>query len=146
MLLAILYLMDKEYSNQKPSLKIPPQDLESEKSTLGSLMMDKDAIIKVADFLHAEDFYKNHHQLIYQVVEALFNKGEPIDLISVSSKLKENNQLDAIGGVAYLTELINIGPTASHIVSYAKMVQKKRILRDLITAGQDIAMMGYEEA
>ena len=146
MLLAILYLMDKEYSNQKPSLKIPPQDLESEKSTLGSLMMDKDAIIKVADFLHAEDFYKNHHQLIYQVVEALFNKGEPIDLISVSSKLKENNQLDAIGGVAYLTELINIVPTASHIVSYAKMVQKKRILRDLITAGQDIAMLGYEEA
>ncbi|MFA5087055.1 MAG: replicative DNA helicase [Candidatus Paceibacterota bacterium] len=138
--------MPKEFSNTKPGVKIPPQDIEAEKSTLGSLMMDKDAIIKVADFLRAEDFYKNNHQLIYQVIEGLFNKGEPIDLISVSSKLKESNQLDKIGGIAYLTDLINIVPTASHILSYAKMVQKKRILRDLITAGEDIAMLGYEEA
>ncbi len=144
--LAILYLMVKEVSNLKPGTKIPPQDIEAEKSTLGSLMMDKDAIIKVADFLRAEDFYKRSHQLIYQAIESLFAKGDAIDLISVSSVLKANNHLEEIGGVAYLTDLINTVPTASHIISYAKIVQKKRILRDLISAGQDIALMGYEES
>jgi len=138
--------MAKEFSNLAPGTKVPPQDIEAEKSTLGSLMMDKDAIIKVADFLRAEDFYKQSHQAIYQVIEALFNKGEPIDLISVSSKLKELNKLESVGGVAYLTELINTVPTASHIHAYAKIVQKKRILRDLIAAGQEITLLGYDEA
>jgi replicative DNA helicase len=138
--------MVKEFSNHKTGVKIPPQDIEAEKSALGSLMIDKDAIIKVADFLRAEDFYKKNHQIIYQVIETLFGKGEPIDLISVSSKLKETNQLEEAGGVAYLTELINLVPTASHILTYAKIVQKKRILRDLIQAGEDITLMGYDEA
>ncbi len=138
--------MAKEFSNLKPGVKVPPQDIEAEKSALGSLMMDKDAIIKVADFLRPEDFYKKSHELIYQAAEYLFSKGEPIDLISISSKLKEKNQLEEVGGIGYLTELINTVPTASHILSYAKMVQKKRILRDLIQAGQDITLLGYEEA
>lgn len=145
-MLAILYLMAKEFSNLKPGVKIPPQDIEAEKSALGSLLMDKDAIIKVADFLRAEDFYKQNHQEIYLAVETLFSKGEPIDLISISSVLKGNNKLEQIGGVAYLTELINTVPTASHVSSYAKIVQKKRILRDLIVAGQDITLLGFNEA
>ncbi|MDD5569214.1 MAG: replicative DNA helicase [Candidatus Pacebacteria bacterium] len=138
--------MKQDFSNAKSAAKLPPQDLEAEKSALGSLMIDKDAIIKVADFLRANDFYKRTHQLIYQSIEDLFNKGEPVDLISVSSHLKEKAQLDEIGGMGYLTELINTVPTASHIMTYAKMVQKKRILRDLIQAGEDIALLGYEEA
>jgi len=69
--------------------KLPPQDIEAEKSLLGSLMLDKDAIVKVADFLHADDFYKKIHQDIYQAIEDLFSKGEPIDLISVASRLRE---------------------------------------------------------
>ena len=133
--------MNGEISNTK----IPPQDIEAEKSLLGSLMLDKEAITKVADILHDEDFYKRNHQYIYQAVEDLFVKGEPIDLISVSSKLKERNQLENVGGTAYLTELINTVPTASHVMAYAKIVQKKRILRDLIGAGQDIGLMGYKE-
>ncbi|MFA5013066.1 MAG: replicative DNA helicase, partial [Candidatus Paceibacterota bacterium] len=145
-LLGILYLMKGDFSNLKPGTKLPPQDIEAERSTLGALMIDKDAVIKVADFLRADDFYKKSHQLVYQAMEDLFNKGEPIDLISVSSRLKENNKLEDVGGVAYLTELINTVPTASHILTYAKMVQKKRILRDLIQAGEEIALLGYEEA
>jgi replicative DNA helicase len=132
-------------SSENTNLKVPPQDIEAEKSLLGSLMLDKEAITKVADILHSEDFYKRNHQYIYQVVEDLFTRGEPIDLISVSSKLKERNQLENMGGTAYLTELINTVPTASHVMSYAKIVQKKRILRDLISAGTEISLMGYEE-
>ncbi len=136
-----LYLMNKETS----SLKIPPQDIEAEKSLLGSLMLDKEAITKIADILRREDLYKTNHQHIYQAMEDLFTAGEPIDLISVSSKLKERNQLENIGGNTYLTELINTVPTASHVLTYAKIVQKKRILRDLIEAGSDIGLMGYRE-
>lgn len=137
--------MAEDFSTNK-NIKIPPQDIEAEKSLLGSLMIDKDAIIKIADFLHADDFYKKGHQQIYQVIEELFSKGEPIDLISVSSRLKEKDQLEKVGGVAYLTELVNTVPTASHVSTYAKIVQKKRILRDLISAGEDIVLMGYEES
>jgi replicative DNA helicase len=133
--------MNKETS----SLKIPPQDIEAEKSLLGSLMLDKEAITKIADILRREDLYKTNHQHIYQAMEDLFTAGEPIDLISVSSKLKERNQLENIGGNTYLTELINTVPTASHVLTYAKIVQKKRILRDLIEAGSDIGLMGYRE-
>lgn len=132
-------------SNEISNAKLPPQDIEAEKSLLGSLMLDKEAITKVADLLHSEDFYKRNHQYIYQVMEDLFIRGEPIDLISVSSKLKERNQLENIGGTAYLTELINTVPTASHVMTYAKIVQKKRILRDLIEAGGEISLMGYKE-
>lgn len=133
--------MPEEISNEK----LPPQDIEAEKSLLGSLMLDKEAITKIADFLIAEDFYKQSHQKIYQAIEDLFAHGEPIDFISVSSKLKERGILDKIGGTAYLTELINTVPTASHVLTYAKIVQKKRILRDLISAGQDISILGYKE-
>ena len=140
--LAILYSMTMKNSNQ---VRLPPQDIDAEKGLLGSLMLDKDAIIKVADVLRPDDFYKTAHRGIYKVIEDLFNQGEPIDLISVSSKLKEKEELESIGGVAYLTELINCVPTASHVQTYAQIVQKKRVLRDLIDAGQDIAMMGYDE-
>jgi len=132
--------MNTEFAN-----KVPPHDLEAEMSVLGSLMLDKDAIIKVADFLRPEDFYYKKHEDIYRVMEELFSQGEPIDIISVSSKLRAKNLLEKIGGPAYLTELINVVPTASHIITYGKIVQKKRILRDLISAGQDISLSGYEE-
>lgn len=134
--------MTMKNSNQ---VRLPPQDIEAERGLLGSLMLDKDAIVKVADFLHSEDFYKTAHRDIYKVVEGLFGQGEPIDLISVSSKLKEKDLLENIGGVAYLTELINCVPTATHVATYAQIVQKKRVLRDLIDTGQEIALMGYDE-
>ncbi|MFA5746878.1 MAG: replicative DNA helicase [Candidatus Paceibacterota bacterium] len=131
-------------STERPD-KIPPQDIEAEKSLIGSLMIDKNAIFKVADFLRPDDFYSGRHKDIYEIMEDLFSKGEPIDLIAISTKLKEKELLESIGGTAYLTELINTVPTASHVVTYGRIVQKKRILRDLITTGQDITLSGYNE-
>jgi len=125
--------------------RLPPQSIDAEKSLLGSLMLDKDAIIKVADFLLPKDFYKKTHQNIYTAILELFEKDEPIDLLAVSNRLKDKNLLEEIGGNACLTELINFVPTATHVLSYAKMVQKKRILRDLIHSSQEINSMGYDE-
>jgi len=133
--------------NKNPDLskKLPPQSLEEEKSVLGSLILDKNATVKVVDFLQSRDFYKKIHQEIYKVLVELFEKGEAIDLLAVSSRLKEKKLLEEIGGNSYLTELINSVPTAAHVLSYARTVQRKRILRDLIEGGQEIDSMGYNE-
>lgn len=126
--------------------KLPPQSIEAEKSILGCLMLDKNTIIKVVDFLLPKDFYKKNHQEIYTAMLEIFERGDPIDLLSVSTRLKEKGMLEEIGGHSYLTELINSVPTATHAISYAKIVQKKRILRDLIEASQEIELMGYNES
>jgi replicative DNA helicase len=128
------------------SHKLPPQNLEAEQSLLGSLMIDKNAIIKIVDFLKPRDFYKKSHQEIYQTAFELFEKREPIDFLSVSARLKEKNLLQEVGGKTYLSELVNSVPTASHVTSYAKIVQKKRILRDLIESSQEIESQAYQEA
>ncbi len=132
-------------NNDLPKEKLPPQNLEAEKSTLGCLLLDKDAIIKVADFLRVKDFYRKNHQRIYESVIDLFERNEPIDLLSISSRLKEKNQLEEVGGNVYLTELVNSVPTAVHVLNYAKIVQKKRILRDLIDVSEEIHAMAYNE-
>jgi len=125
--------------------KIPPQSLEAEKSLLGCLMIDNSAIFKVADFLTPRDFYKETHQNIFQAMIELFERKEPIDFLSISNRLKEKNQLEEIGGVGYLTSCVNMVPTATHVLTYAKIVQQKRILRNLIEASQEIGIMGYNE-
>ena len=132
-------------TNELPE-KLPPQSVEAEKSLLGCLMLDKEAIFRVYDFLKPDDFYKKNHQEIYTAMVELFTRGEPIDFLSVSNRLKDKNLLEEIGGNSFLTELINSVATASHIANYAKIVQKKRILRDLISASQDIASLGYNES
>jgi len=125
--------------------KLPPQSIEAEKSLLGSLMLDKNAILKVADFLKPEDFYRPEHQQVYLACLEIFEKGEPIDFLSISNRLKEKNLLEEIGGSSYLTELINSVPTSSHALSYAKIIHRKRTLRDLIEASQDIEALAYNE-
>ncbi|MBI4128678.1 MAG: replicative DNA helicase, partial [Parcubacteria group bacterium] len=125
--------------------RMPPQNIETEQSVLGSLMIDKEAISKIADVLSPEDFYRGTHQAIYTTMIELFERREPIDLLSVSSRLRENNRLEEIGGVAYLTDLVNQVPTAAHVVYYAKVVRQKKVLRDLIDASQQIAQLGYQE-
>lgn len=126
--------------------KLPPQSIEAEKSLLGCLMLDRNAVIKVADFIGAKDFYRGSHQEIYQACQELFDKGEPIDLLSVANRLKEKGKLEEVGGNGYLTDLINSVPTASNVFNYAKIVQRKRILRDLIDAGSEITGLGYDES
>jgi len=137
--------MNNDFSKNELPDKLPPQSIEAERSLLGCLMLDKNAILKVVDFLGPKDFYKEAHQEIYQVIQDLFEKREPIDLLSVSTRLKEKNKLEEMGGNASLTELINSVPTASHVLNYAKIVQRKRILRDMIQASYEIGQMGYDE-
>jgi replicative DNA helicase len=129
----------------KTENRIPPQSVEAEQSGLGSLMLDKDAIMKVVDFLLPKDFYRDTHHRIYKAMVDLFERREPIDILSVSNKLKEVKELKNIGGEAYLAELVNSVPTASNILHYSKIVQRKRILRELIGASYDIAQLGYRE-
>ncbi|PIP29689.1 replicative DNA helicase [Candidatus Kuenenbacteria bacterium CG23_combo_of_CG06-09_8_20_14_all_36_9] len=125
--------------------RLPPQNIEAEQSVLGSLMIDKDAIIKIADFLIPEDFYKNAHAKIYEAMLELYNNREPIDILSLASRLEETGQLEKIGGRTYLTTLANSVPTASHIVYYAKIIQKKSTLNRLIRAATEIVQLGYNE-
>ena len=136
---------DSQTQTTPSNIKLPPQNIAAEMSCLGALMLDKDAILRVVDLLEPRDFYQNIHGTIYSVMEELFEKSTPIDLLSVTIRLKEKEQLEGIGGQAYLTELINTVPTASHVLTYAKTVQSKRILRDLITISQEIELMGYNE-
>ncbi len=127
-------------------VRLPPQNIEAEMSVLGSLMLDKDAIIKIADLVRPEDFYKDAHRLIYEMMLELFEEREPIDVLSLSNKLEEKKEIEKVGGASYLTELVNSVPTASNIVHYAKVVQKKSLLRKLISTASDILELGYQEA
>lgn len=126
--------------------KLPPQNIDAEKSLLGCLMIDKGAIFKVADLVLPIDFYKKTNQAIYEACLDLFEKGEPIDLLSLANRLGGKEKLEEIGGNSYLTELVNSVPTARHVVNYAKIVQRKRILRDLIDASYDIELLGHDES
>ncbi|PIS41830.1 MAG: replicative DNA helicase, partial [Candidatus Kerfeldbacteria bacterium CG08_land_8_20_14_0_20_42_7] len=125
--------------------KIPPQNIEAEQSVLGALLIDKDAIIKVADMLEQADFYKETHGAIYQAMLDLFEHHEPIDILSLSGRLEDQKKLEISGGRTYLSTLANIVPTAAHIESYAKIVKHKSTLRKLLSAAQTITELGYNE-
>lgn len=125
--------------------RIPPQNTEAEQSLLGSLLIDRDAIIKIADKVTSEDFYRDTHRQIYQAMLDLYGKHEPIDLLSLANRLLELGQLEGIGGRAYIAELANTVPTASHVHHYADIVAKKATLRRLLRAAGDITELGYTE-
>lgn len=122
----------------KTKIKIPPQDLEAERSVLGSLMLDKNAILKVADSLKMTDFYHPQHQKIYESILDLFQGGEPIDVLTVSNRLREKQELKGIGGPDYLAELVSGVPTAAHVAHYATIVKETSVRRDLIQASSEI--------
>ena len=126
--------------------KIPPQNIEMEQSLLGSLLIDKDAIIKVADIITADDFYKDTHRFIFEAIKELYEKREPIDLLSLGSRLEEKKWLETVGGRGYLTSLANTVPTSSHVTHYAKVVQNKATLRRLIKSASEITELGYQES
>ncbi|OGZ34705.1 MAG: replicative DNA helicase [Candidatus Portnoybacteria bacterium RBG_19FT_COMBO_36_7] len=125
--------------------KIPPQNIEAEQSVLGCLMLDKNAVIKVADILKPGDFYRQVHNVIFETMIELYENGEPIDLLSITNRLEEKKLLEDVGGPSYLTTLVNMVPTAAHINHYAKIVQRKKVLRDLIDVSQDISQLGFSE-
>lgn len=128
-----------------PISKIPPHSAEAEKATLGSIVLDKDALIKVADFLKPEDFYFDQHSIVYQSMLDLFSKHMPIDIKILTSFLEDHGKLDAVGGASYLAELTLDVPTATHILQYALIVKNKSTLRKLIKSGDRIIALGYDE-
>jgi len=125
--------------------KLPPQNLEAEQSVLGSLLIDKDAITRIADIIRPNDFYKDTHGMIFEAMLDLYNKREPVDVVSLSNILKEKDQLKDIGGRSFLVSLANIVPSSSHIVSYSQIVQKKATLRRLLNVASEITSLGYQE-
>ena len=127
------------------SIKIPPHNKEAEQSVLGSILIDKEAIVQVADLLSPADFYYDIHRILYEAVSDLYNRHDPIDLLTVANLLEERKQIDIVGGPAYLAELTSAVPTSTHVFKYAQIVKSKATLRRMIKAGNVIAGCGYEE-
>ncbi|ANZ57538.1 replicative DNA helicase [Fructilactobacillus lindneri] len=123
----------------------PPHSIEAEKAVLGSIFLNPDALPDAMEYLHADDFYKHSHQLIFQTMVDLSDQDQGIDAVTVTDKLKGQNQLDDVGGVAYIVELAESVPTAANLVYYAKIVRKKATLRNLIQTATKIASDGYDE-
>jgi len=124
---------------------VPPQNVDVEKSLLGSLLLDKDAIIKVADILAPNDFYEERHGIIFGAMLALYEKMRPVDVVTVANALKDKKQLEAVGGASYLTNLAGNLPSTASVVRYAEIIKEKATLRSLIAAGSDIAAFGRAE-
>ncbi len=132
-------------NNQIENTKLPPQSIETESSLLGCLLIDKNAIIKIADIIKADDFYKDANGIIFFAMKELYARHEPIDIVSLTNKLEEKNQLESIGGRTYLAQMANSTATASHVVHYANLIQRKATLRRLLTASTEITELGYKE-
>ncbi len=127
--------------------KLPPQNIEAEQSLLGALLIDKDAIVRVGEMLHPSHFYRTEqHGRIYEAILQLYEKREPIDLVTLTERLKQNEALDVVGGSAYLTQLINMVPTAAHVEHYAQIIKDHAIRRNLITESTKLVEEAYDEA
>lgn len=127
------------------NLRVPPNDLEAEQAVLGALMLRPTALHDIVDLITPEMFYARKHGCLYSCIIELSMKGEPIDILSVGSKLKEKKQLQDVGGNTYLNEIMGTVPSTVNIRHYAEIVYKKYILRSLIDASESIASLSYEE-
>ena len=125
-------------------MRIPPHSVEAEQSVLGSILLDKEAMISVSETLVPEDFYKEAHKVIYESMLKLYNSQSEIDLITLTDELRDQGYLDDIGGIAYITSLSTVVPTTSNIKYYVNIVKEKSISRQLISAANDIINLGYD--
>lgn len=126
--------------------RIPPHSVESEQSILGSILLDKEAIITVTETIQPEDFYKEAHKIIYECMVKLNNKNEPIDLITLTEELRKQGHLEDVGGISYITSLSTIVPTTSNVKYYSDIVKEKSVLRKLIKVSNDILNLGYDSS
>jgi replicative DNA helicase len=124
--------------------RIPPQSIEAEQSVLGAILLDKEVLSNITDIINTQDFYREDHKEIFEAVTDLYEKAEPIDLITVSEQLKLRGSLDSIGGLEYLSNLAGAVPTTANSKHYAKIIEEKSILRKLIKVSSDLVNMGYE--
>lgn len=125
--------------------KIPPQNIDAEKSLLGAILIDEDVLSDASEIVKPKDFYDKNHQTIFNGMISLYEKHSPVDMLTLTDELKRKNQLEIIGGSAYLSELTNYVPTATHADAYANMVAQKAVRRRLIKASSEISEMGYDE-
>ncbi len=131
---------------EKQHQSLPPQDGDAEASLLGALLIDGDAIVKVADAVAPDDFYEERHKRIYEAAKKLYEKHSPIDVLTLANQLRADGTLSIAGGSSYLTELTNFVPTASHVSQYADIVSQKGVRRRMIKASHDISSLSYDEA
>src|ERR1700690_1660876 len=129
----------------KEALRVPPQDIEMEKALLGALMLSPNAMYETADLISMDSFYSGKHRTIYDAMLSLHTKNDPVDVVTVTSKLKERKELKDVGGAAYLTEIVNAAASPGSARHYAEVVQGKRVLRTLIDAASKIGELGFEE-
>ena len=132
-------------SEHNRNLRTPPQNVDAEKALLGAIILKPDVMHDVSVTVYPESFFADKHRAIFEAISLLFSKGDPIDTVSVVTKLKEMNQLERVGGAAYVTELIETVPAAGNATYYADQVQAKSTLRGLIHAADDIAEIGYSD-
>ncbi|MEJ2040694.1 MAG: DnaB-like helicase N-terminal domain-containing protein, partial [Desulfosarcinaceae bacterium] len=131
--------------SQDPSLqKLPPQSIEAEESILSTILLDNSTLLDVLEILSPEDFYRTAHQKIFSAVADLFAKAEPVDLVTLTNLLRDNDQLEEIGGAAYLARLVDSVPSAINIQHYARIVRDKSSLRRLIARANEITRQCYE--
>ncbi len=128
-----------------PTLRVPPQSLDSERALLGSLLLKPDALHDVADTVRADSFYAEKHKLIFEAMRDLSDRGEPIDLLSLSERLTGNGALERAGGRAYIAELANAAPAPGNYAHYAELVARKHVMRSLIDVSYTITESAYDE-
>src|SRR3989338_9842979 len=141
--------MDKSFVSavrESSNLRLPPQSLEGEMALLGSIMLRPDAIYEVIDIVTPQSFYFDKHALIFETMLELFSKHQPIDILSLSSRLKEKDLLERVGGTTFLTELSSIVPSSANVKHYAEIVMKKHMMRQLIEASEHLSHLGFNEA
>ena len=124
--------------------KVPPNDTEAEQAVIGSMLTDKDAVSSAVEVLKETDFYREDNKLIYTAILNLYNRSEPIDIITLKSELSAMGKLDAVGGLEYIAGLPDKVPTTSNVEQYIKIVEEKSILRNLIKTANDIITLGYD--
>ncbi|HUU50064.1 MAG TPA: replicative DNA helicase [Nitrospinota bacterium] len=125
--------------------KVPPQNIEAEQAVLGAILQDNEALTKSIEILEEKNFYKEAHRKIYSVMLDLFEKNEPIDLLTVTAMLRKRNQLEGVGGASYLSNLLESSPTSANIEFHAKLIKEDAIVRDLIRVSTDIIKLSYED-
>jgi replicative DNA helicase len=130
---------------RRNDIRIPPQSIDSEKAVLGSIMLRKDAMQEIEDVVNPDSFYVEKHKMIFQAMLDLSFKNEPIDMLSLSTKLAEQKLLESIGGNQYLAEIVNVVPSSTNAKHYAEIVQKKYVLRSLIEAADYVSELAFEE-
>jgi len=141
--------MDKSLATSvrdNSKLRLPPQSLEAEMALLGSIMLRSDALYEVIDIVRPESFYFDKHSVIFETMLDLFGKHQPIDILSLSTRLKEKNLLDRIGGTTFLTELSSMVPSSANAKHYAEIVMKKHMMRQLIEASEHLSDLGFDES